>query len=76
MRFLRGAPDDSVLTLEEDQLMDHEHNVIDPGHSHSYDDYTLHSAGSNFGSSGIFSSDIQTLVMIPFCQWKNQSRYV
>ena len=40
MRFVRGAPDDSVLTLEEDQLMDHEHNFNDPGHTHDYKDYS------------------------------------
>ena len=34
MRFLRGAPDDSVLSLEEDQIIDHQHDVTDPGHVH------------------------------------------
>ena len=57
MRFLRGSPDDSVLTLEEDQLMDHEHNIEDPGHTHDYIDYTLYSNGQNFGSSGVFRSN-------------------
>ena len=38
MRFLRGAPDDTVLSLEDDQLMDHLHEVADSGHSHGYKD--------------------------------------
>ena len=46
-RFLRGGPDSSMLTMEEDQLQDHKHvfsdpghyhGVTDPGHHHSYDD--------------------------------------
>merc|ERR1712198_781654 len=37
-RFLRGALDSEVLTLEEDQMQDHKHNVTDLGHTHSYDD--------------------------------------
>ena len=46
MRFLRGAPDDSVLTLEEDQLMDHTHKVSDAGHNHGYGDRHQKFAGS------------------------------
>ena len=43
MRFLRGAPDGSVLTLEEDMIQDHQHEVEDPGHSHGYQDaHTRH----------------------------------
>jgi len=32
-RFLRGGSDDEVLTMEDDQMQDHEH--IDNGHEHS-----------------------------------------
>ena len=37
-RFLRGGPDNEVLHLEEDQMQDHHHNIIDPEHSHVYKD--------------------------------------
>ena len=37
-RFLRGAPDSEMLTMEEDQMQDHKHNISDPGHTHSYID--------------------------------------
>merc|ERR1712172_84808 len=37
-RFLRGASDSEVLTMEEDQMQDHKHIVTDPGHTHSYVD--------------------------------------
>ena len=37
-RFLRGAPDDTVLIFEEDMLQDHEHVVTDHGHTHVYTD--------------------------------------
>ena len=33
-RFLRGGDDNDVLTLEEDQILDHIHDVFDEGHSH------------------------------------------
>jgi len=33
-RFLRGGNDNDVLTLEEDQILDHFHDVFDNGHSH------------------------------------------
>ena len=36
-RFLRGGPDNLVLSMEEDQLQDHEHIFHDPGHTHVYD---------------------------------------
>ena len=36
MRFLRGAPESSVLETEEDQLQDHKHKFHDPGHIHKY----------------------------------------
>jgi len=37
-RFLRGAPDSDVLTMEEDQMQNHKHSIHDPKHTHSYDD--------------------------------------
>ena len=41
-RFLRGASDSAMLTLEEDQMQDHKHGLDDPGHIHQYDDkYTV-----------------------------------
>ena len=33
------GPDSAVLTLEEDQMQDHEHGISDPGHSHPYLDF-------------------------------------
>merc|ERR1711990_772147 len=49
-RFLRGASDSEMLTLEEDQMQDHKHDVSDPGHSHTYDDkytsYNEHDDGA------------------------------
>ena len=33
-RFLRGGSDETVLTLEEDMVQDHQHGVNDPGHTH------------------------------------------
>ena len=33
-RFLRGGSDLDVLTMEEDMMQDHHHNVDDPGHQH------------------------------------------
>merc|ERR1711971_300404 len=57
-RFLRGASDSEVLTLEEDQMQDHKHELNDPGHSHVYDDrYTDNRDGPNTGpkdGEGIF----------------------
>merc|ERR1719391_1142520 len=44
-RFLRGASDSEVLTLEEDQMQDHKHTVSDPGHTHSYVDKYYSGAG-------------------------------
>ena len=49
-RFLRGSSDSEMLTMEEDQMQDHKHQVSDPGHSHSYDDkytsYNEHDDGA------------------------------
>merc|ERR1719393_221637 len=49
MRFLRGAPDDSILTLEDDQLQDHHHDISDPGHEHQYTDHHMTSTGTYYG---------------------------
>ena len=38
-RFLRGGPDEDLLTLEDDQVQDHHHIVVDPGHSHPFTDH-------------------------------------
>ena len=40
-RFLRGGPDEDLLTLEDDQVQDHHHIVVDPGHSHPFTDQGL-----------------------------------
>jgi len=37
-RFLRGGFDSDQLKFEEDQIQDHLHEFIDPGHSHPYVD--------------------------------------
>jgi len=37
-RFLRGGTDIDQLTLEEDQMQDHMHNIADSGHTHGYID--------------------------------------
>jgi len=58
MRFLRGASDSNMLTMEEDQMQDHKHGLYDPGHSHQYDDkYTNNKDGPNTGpedGEGVF----------------------
>ena len=51
-RFLRGASDSEVLTMEEDQMQDHKHQVSDPGHSHSFVDKYPNFGGGNDGHSG------------------------
>merc|ERR1711971_780713 len=59
-RLLRGASDSEVLTLEEDQMQDHKHQVSDPGHSHVYDDrYTDNRANDNgfWGPEGADKED-------------------
>ena len=40
-RFLRGGSDAKILTLEDDQIMEHEHKLDDPGHAHPYVDRYL-----------------------------------
>ena len=50
-RFLRGASEEDMLTLEEDQIQDHMHEIVDPGHSHGYvDKYTW--ADGDYHESG------------------------
>ena len=62
-RFLRGASDSEVLTMEEDQMQDHKHVVSDPGHTHVYSDmHTNNDAGPETGpedGQGDFDRDMQ-----------------
>ena len=37
-RFLRGSPDETVLSFEDDMVIDHGHDINDPGHFHTYVD--------------------------------------
>ena len=37
-RFLRGGSEEEMLTLEDDQIMEHTHEINDAQHSHSYED--------------------------------------
>ena len=47
------GPDSSVLSLEEDQMQDHEHNINDPGHTHPYKDFfRINREGTTYGGSG------------------------
>ena len=60
-RFLRGASDSEMLTMEEDQMQDRTHTITDPGHMHGYKDgYTnnnnQHGAGPKDGD-GVFNWD-------------------
>ena len=34
-RFLRGGTDEDMLKMEEDQMQDHSHDLVDPGHGHA-----------------------------------------
>jgi len=52
MRFLRGSSDDTVLSLEEDMILDHEHSVNDPGHTHGYVDNFRDSQDSYWWAAG------------------------
>ena len=56
-RFLRGAPDSEVLTMEEDQMQDHKHDFSDPGHTHRYDDKYPNYWGNDKGVWGPPASD-------------------
>ena len=56
-RFLRGASDSKVLTMEGDQMQDHKHGVYDPGHTHSYVDKYPNYSGNDNGRYGPKDSD-------------------
>ena len=56
-RFLRGASDSKVLTMEGDQMQDHKHKVSDPGHTHSYVDKYPNYSGNDNGRYGPKDSD-------------------
>jgi len=56
-RFLRGASDSEVLTLEEDQMQDHKHIVTDPGHTHGYVDKWPQMGTGDSGHDGPLFSD-------------------
>jgi len=56
-RFLRGGNEAEMLTLEEDQLEDHQH--IDNGHSHSYLDRKRTFSGVKHYECGDCASDLQ-----------------
>ena len=47
-RFLRGGSDQEGHTLEADMVMDHTHDIADPGHGHDY--YDQYSYGDNVHS--------------------------
>merc|ERR1711971_1202163 len=49
-RFLRGASEEDMLTLEEDQIEDNMHEISDPGHSHGYVDKYTWADGDNHES--------------------------
>ena len=50
-RFLRGGSDEDMLRLEEDQLQQHRHKLVDPGHSHGFVDiYTDDDNGHHNGA--------------------------
>merc|ERR1719507_1591726 len=51
-RFLRGASDSEVLTMEEDQMQDHTHAITDPGHKHGYNDKYTNYDSSDQGHLG------------------------
>ena len=46
-RFLRGSPDETLLTLEDDMIQDHKHDISDPGHTHDYTDTYVDSTGTS-----------------------------
>ena len=49
-RFLRGGPDDNVLSTQEDQFQDHIH--IDAGHTHTDSGHDHEDAGHTHSDSG------------------------
>ena len=56
-RFLRGASDSEELTMEEDQMQNHHHDIYDPGHSHMYDDKYPNYGANDDGHIGPPGSD-------------------
>ena len=55
------GPDREVLTLEEDQMQDHEHDISDPGHTHPYtDQYHRVEAQIKHGESNYASYPLDT----------------
>ena len=46
-RFLRGSPDETLLTLEDDMIQDHKHDISDHGHTHDYTDTYVDSTGTS-----------------------------
>ena len=49
-RFVRGGPDDSVLTTQDDQMQDHIH--IDEGHDHTDSGHSHDDAGHTHSDGG------------------------
>merc|ERR1712181_159802 len=62
-RFLRGASDSEVLTLEDDQMQDHKHIVTDPGHTHGYVDKwpQMGTGDSGFGDQKVLIRKMNAL---------------
>jgi len=58
-RFLRGAPDNSILTMEDDTVKDHTHGLHDPGHAHSYGDkYSKRRGQAMAGLAGDYNDGV------------------
>ena len=58
-RFLRGGHDNEQLTMEEDQLQDHEHhvNITDPGHTHPYIDDRMDTSSAKGPANADYVAD-------------------
>ena len=53
-RFLRGGGEEDMLRLEDDQVQEHSHEVVDPGHSHGYTDrFTSVGGAGHPGPDGV-----------------------
>ena len=48
-RFLRGGSEAEMLTLEDDQIIEHSHILEDSPHSHSYEDIYYDDAHHGYG---------------------------
>jgi len=61
MKFLRGAPDASVLTMEDDRVKDHTHHVVEPAHNHEVTDpehnHGVNDPGHTHGYEDIYTRD-------------------